>query len=309
MPCSIRARVSKKPVTEPVSQHQAIAAQQAGNWFSLLRKLLTQPMGLIGFILVSVFFLVAIFADLLAPYDPNAINILIKLQGPSSAHWLGTDQLGRDTLSRLIFGARIAFIVATVAIGCAVVIGVLLGSIAGYGGKWLDSIIMTLFDMMRSYPVIMFALAVVAIFGPSQTTIIAIIIVTATPTYGRLMRTQTLTLRQAEYVLAARALGLSTATILLRHIVPNTIGPILIVASMDVPFVIAVEASLSFLGLGIRPPTASWGGMLNDGYTFIKNSPWLVISAGVPLILVTIGFTYLGEQLRDILDPKLSKFK
>ena len=296
-------------MTEPVSQHHAIAAQQAGNRFSLLRKLLTDPMGLIGFILVSVFFLAAIFADLLAPYDPNAINILTKLQGPNSAHWLGTDQLGRDTLSRLIFGARIAFIVAAVAIGCAVVIGVLLGSIAGYGGKWLDSIIMTLFDMMRSYPVIMFALAVVAIFGPSQTTIIAIIIVTATPTYGRLMRTQTLTLRQAEYVLASRALGLSTATILLRHIVPNTIGPILIVASMDVPFVISVEASLSFLGLGIRPPTASWGGMLNDGYTFIKNSPWLVISAGVPLILVTIGFTYLGEQLRDILDPKLSTFK
>ena len=296
-------------MTEPVSQHHAIAAQQAGNRFSLLRKLLTDPMGLIGFILVSVFFLAAIFADLLAPYDPNAINILTKLQGPSSAHWLGTDQLGRDTLSRLIFGARIAFIVAAVAIGCAVVIGVLLGSIAGYGGKWLDSIIMTLFDMMRSYPVIMFALAVVAIFGPSQTTIIAIIIVTATPTYGRLMRTQTLTLRQAEYVLASRALGLSTAVILLRHIVPNTIGPILIVASMDVPFVISVEASLSFLGLGIRPPTASWGGMLNDGYTFIKNSPWLVISAGAPLILATIGFTYLGEQLRDILDPKLSTFK
>lgn len=296
-------------MTEPVSQHHAIAAQQAGNRFSLLRKLLTDPMGLIGFVLVSVFFLVAIFADLLAPYDPDAINILTKLQGPSSAHWLGTDQLGRDTLSRLIFGARIAFIVAAVAIGCAVVIGVLLGSIAGYGGKWLDSIIMTLFDMMRSYPVIMFALAVVAIFGPSQTTIIAIIIVTATPTYGRLMRTQTLTLRQAEYVLASRALGLSTAVIVLRHIVPNTIGPIFIVASMDVPFVISVEASLSFLGLGIRPPTASWGGMLNDGYTFIKNSPWLVISAGVPLILVTIGFTYLGEQLRDILDPKLSKFK
>ena len=296
-------------MVEPMPPHHAGAEPQVRNRFTLIGKLLSDPMGLIGFILVSVFFFVAIFAELLAPYDPNAINILTKLQGPSSAHWLGTDQLGRDTLSRLIFGARIAFIVAAVSIGCAVLIGVLLGSIAGYGAKWLDSVIMTLFDMMRSYPVIMFALAIVAIFGPSQATIIAIIIVTATPTYGRLMRTQTLTLQQAEYVLASRALGLSTATVLLRHIIPNTIGPILIVASMDVPFVISVEASLSFLGLGIRPPTASWGGMLNDGYTFIKNSPWLVISAGVPLILVTIGFTYLGEQLRDILDPKLSKSK
>ena len=290
-------------------QHHGCAAVQVRNRFSLLRELLSDPMGLVGFILVSSFFLVAIFADLFAPYDPNAINILHKLQGPSNAHWLGTDQLGRDTFSRLIFGTRIAFIVAAISIGCAVFIGVVLGSIAGYGAKWLDSIIMTAFDMMRSYPVIMFALAVVAIFGPSQATIIAIIIVTATPTYGRLMRTQTLTLRQAEYVVASRALGLSTAAILRRHIIPNTIGPILIVASMDVPFVISVEASLSFLGLGIRPPTASWGGMLNDGYTFIKNSPWLVVSAGVPLILVTIGFTYLGEQLRDILDPKLSKSK
>ena len=275
--------------------------------FSVLSALLRNPMGCIGFILVALFFFVALFADFLAPYDPNAINILSKLQGPSPDHLLGTDQLGRDTLSRLIFGARIALYVAAVSIGCAVVIGVVFGAIAGYGAKWLDSLIMTLFDMMRSYPVIMFALAVVAVFGPSQATIIAIIIVTATPTYGRLMRTQTLTLRQAEYVLSARALGLSTATILRRHIVPNTIGPILIVASMDVPFVIAVEASLSFLGLGIRPPTPSWGGMLNDGYIFIKNSPWLVVSAGIPLILVTIGFTYLGEQLRDILDPKLSQ--
>ncbi len=277
--------------------------------FPVLSALLRNPMGCIGFILVSFFFLVAVFADFLAPYDPNAINIPGKLQGPGSDHLLGTDQLGRDTLSRLIFGTRIALYVAALSIGCAVVIGVISGAIAGYGAKWLDSIIMTLFDMMRSYPVIMFALAVVAVFGPSQATIIAIIIVTATPTYGRLMRTQTLTLRQAEYVLSARALGLSTTTILRRHIVPNTIGPILIVASMDVPFVIAVEASLSFLGLGIRPPTPSWGGMLNDGYIFIKNSPWLVVSAGIPLILVTIGFTYLGEQLRDILDPKLGQSK
>ena len=153
----------------------------------------------------------------------------------------------------------------------------------------------------------MFALAVVVLFGPSLFTIMAIIVATSFPTYGRLMRTQTQSLRQAECILSARALGLGMPRILVRHIIPNTIGPILIVASMDVPFVIALEAGLSFLGLGVRPPTPSWGSILNDGYTYIRNSKWILISAGIPLILVTIGFTFLGEQLRDIFDPKIDR--
>jgi peptide/nickel transport system permease protein len=270
-----------------------------------LRQLLSDPMGLIGFILVTSFVLIALLAPFIAPFDPIKIDIIAKLQGPSLEHWLGTDQLGRDTLSRLMYGAQIALWVAVTSIGSAVCIGAVLGSIAGYGPKWLDNTIMLIFDTLRSYPVIMFALAVVAIFGPSLTTIILIIVITSCPTYGRLIRTQTLTLRNAEHTLSARALGLSAPVILFRHIMPNAIGPVLIVASMDVPYVIALESSLSFLGLGIRPPTPSWGGMLNDGYSFIRNSPWLVASAGLPLILVTIGFTFLGEQLRDTFDPKL----
>lgn len=185
--------------------------------------------------------------------------------------------------------------------------GSLLGAIAGYGPAWLDFVIMLIFDTMRSYPVIMFALAVVVLFGPSLTTIMVIIVATSFPTYGRLMRTQTQTLRKSEYILSAQALGISTPRILLKHVLPNTIGPILIVASMDVPFVIALEAGLSFLGLGVRPPTPSWGSILNDGYTYIRNSSWILFSAGAPLILVTIGFTFLGEQLRDILDPKIGR--
>jgi len=274
---------------------------------AVLTRLAKDPMGLIGLVIVTSFVVIALFADILAPYDPIKIDIMNKLQDPSPAHWFGTDQLGRDTLSRLVHGAQIALMVAVSSIGIAVVIGSILGAIAGYGPSWLDFIIMLLFDTIRSYPVIMFALAVVVIFGPSLTTIIAIIIATSFPTYGRLMRTQTQTLRNAEYVLSARALGISTPVILMRHILPNTIGPILIVASMDVPFVISVEAGLSFLGLGVRPPTPSWGSILNDGFTYIRNSPWILFSAGAPLILVTIGFTFLGEQLRDILDPKLGR--
>ena len=273
----------------------------------LIYRLCRDPMGVVGLLIVISFLIIAIFADFLAPYDPSKINILNKLQGPSADHLFGTDQLGRDTLSRLIYGTQIALMVAGVSIGLAVIIGSILGAIAGYGPNWIDFVIMLLFDMVRSYPVIMFALAVVVLFGPSLFTIMAIIVATSFPTYGRLMRTQTQSLRQAEYILSARALGIGMPRILLRHVLPNTIGPILIVASMDVPFVIALEAGLSFLGLGVRPPTPSWGSILNDGYTYIRNSKWILISAGIPLILVTIGFTFLGEQLRDFFDPKIDR--
>ena len=281
--------------------------QASSKSLKLILRLFKDPMGLIGFTIVTCFVMIAIFADFIAPFDPNKIDILNKLQGPSANHFFGTDQLGRDTLSRLIHGTQIALLVAGISIGLAVLIGSILGTIAGYGPNWLDFSIMLLFDMVRSYPVIMFALAVVVLFGPSLTTVMAIIVATSFPTYGRLMRTQTQSLRQAEYILSAQALGVSMHKILLRHILPNTIGPILIVASMDVPFVIALEAGLSFLGLGVRPPTPSWGSILNDGYTYIRNSKWLLLSAGAPLILVTIGFTFLGEQLRDIFDPKINR--
>lgn len=284
-----------------------IEALRTSSIKNIISKLLHDPMGAVGLLIVVSFLLVAIFAGVLAPYDPNKIDILNKLQGPSLQHLVGTDQLGRDTLSRLIHGTQIALIVAVVSIGLAVLMGSILGAIAGYGPAWLDFIIMLIFDTMRSYPVIMFALAVVVLFGPSLTTIMVIIMATSFPTYGRLMRTQTQTLRKSEYILSAQALGIGTPRILLKHVLPNTIGPILIVASMDVPFVIALEAGLSFLGLGVRPPTPSWGSILNDGYTYIRNSSWILFSAGAPLILVTIGFTFLGEQLRDILDPKIGR--
>ena len=218
----------------------------------LIYRLFQDPMGAVGLLIVISFLIIAIFADFIAPYDPSKINILNKLQGPSSDHLFGTDQLGRDTLSRLIYGTQIALMVAGVSIGLAVLVGSILGAIAGYGPNWLDFVIMLLFDMVRSYPVIMFALAVVVLFGPSLFTIMAIIVATSFPTYGRLMRTQTQSLRQAEYILSARALGLGMPRILVRHVLPNTIGPILIVASMDVPFVIAAQDQTKPLGQVLR---------------------------------------------------------
>lgn len=271
------------------------------------RRLAQNHLGLAGFVIVAIIVLSAIFADWIVPYDPIAMNLKDRMQGPSWSHLLGTDQLGRDTFSRVIMGGRVALQVALISIGVAVAVGLALGMIAGFGPRWLDHLIVLLFDTVRSFPTVMFALAVVALVGPSLETVMVVIIVTSIPVYGRVVRTQTLSIKNNEFIVAERAMGASSARILLVHVLPNVIGPLLILASMDIPGVVALEAGLSFLGLGVKPPTPSWGSLLNEGYSLIRNTPWLVIAGGIPLILTTLGFTFLGEALRDIFDPKLRK--
>jgi peptide/nickel transport system permease protein len=205
----------------------------------------------------------------------------------------------------VLFGGRIALRVALIAISVAMAAGLLLGMIAALGPKWLDRFLVVSFDTMRSFPTIMFALAIVALTGPSLNTVIGVIIITSIPVYARIVRTQTQALREQEFILAERSMGASTARILRHHVLPNIAAPLFILASMDVPAVIGMEAGLSFLGLGVSPPVASWGSILNDGYSYLRNSPWPIIAGGIPLILVTLGFTFFGESLRDILDPKL----
>jgi peptide/nickel transport system permease protein len=275
--------------------------------FSGLRCLLADPQGLAGLILVALFLTSALFAHWLAPYDPNALDVRARLGGPSLAHLAGTDQLGRDTFSRVLYGGRVALQVAFWSISVSLLLGILLGMLAGYGPRWLDSALLLLFDTVRSFPTIMFALAAVTLAGPSLEMVILILIVTSVPVYGRIVRTQTLSLKVTEFILAERALGAGAARILCVHVLPNLIGPLLILASMDVPVVVTVEAGLSFLGLGVRPPTPSWGNILSDGYAFIRSTPWLVLAGGFPLILTTLGFTFLGEALRDIFDPRLRR--
>ena len=279
--------------------------QTRGEMVDIVRHLLRDPLGLTGLVIVSVIFLAAIFADWIVPYDPIALNIKDRMQGPSLSHLLGTDQLGRDTLSRVIMGGRVALQVALPTIGGAVLIGVVLGMIAGFGPRWLDNLIILLFDTIRSFPTVMFALAVVALVGPSLHTVIFVIMMTSIPTYGRVVRTQTLTLRNSEFILAERSMGASTGRILAIHILPNVLGPLAVLAAMDIPTVVGLEAGLSFLGMGVKPPTPSWGSILNDGYTLIRNTPWIIVAGGIPLILTTLGFTFLGEALRDVVDPKL----
>ncbi len=265
------------------------------------------PLGLIGLIIVGVIVFSAVFAAWIVPYDPIAMNIPDRMQGPPTAHLLGTDQLGRDTFSRVIMGGQVALKVALPAIFGAMAIGLTLGMIAGYGPKWLDNFLMLLFDTIRSFPTVMFALAVVALVGPSLQTVVFVVMATSIPTYGRVARTQTLTLRNSEFILAERAMGASIVRILSVHMLPNIIGVLAVLVAMDIPTVIALEAGLSFLGLGVKPPTPSWGALLKDGYALIRQTPWLVVGGGLPIVIATLGFTFLGESLRDVVDPKLRK--
>ena len=270
-----------------------------------LWRLMSDPMGAGGAVIVVSFVLLALFAPWVAPYDPLKLDVLNKLQGPSLAHLAGTDQLGRDTLSRLIWGSRTALGISLTATGVAGAIGLVLGLIAGYGPRWLDGALVLVFDSLSSLPMILFALAVITILGPGTTTLILVIVLVSIPGYARLIRAQTLTLKTADFVQAERSMGASVPRILGRHLLPNVVGPLVIVLSMDVPVVIMLEAGLSYLNLGVRPPTPSWGNILYDGYNSLRQQPTLVVAAGVPLVLSTIGFTFLGEGLRDALDPRL----
>lgn len=270
-----------------------------------VRRLLREPLGVFGLVLVLLVIFGAVFAEFLTSWDPTRINPRDRFLGPSTDHLLGTDQLGRDLFARFLHGGRIALYVALVSTAISLAIGILLGLIAGYGPRWLDNLLILLFDAMKSFPTVMLALALVTITGPSLTAVIVVVILVNVPGYARIVRTQTIAIKTSEFVTAAQSMGASTARILRVHIMPNVIGPLVILASMDIPVVIAIEAGMSFLGLGVRPPTPSWGSILNDGFGQIRETPWIAIAGGLPIILTTLGFTFLGETLRDVFDPRL----
>lgn len=292
--------------TEPIRETPAGPADRGGGAL-FWRQLSKNPLGLFGFALVVVMVSSAVLADFIAPHDPTQIMLGPRLAPPSWEFLLGTDQLGRDVFSRIVVGGRVALVVAFSALGAALTAGMVLGLIAGFGPRWLDNALLLLFDTLRSFPVIIFALAVIALLGPSLASVIFVVAVTTVPIYARVVRTQTQSLRNSEFILAEQAMGAGTIRVLAVHVLPNVIGPLLILVSMDVPLVITLEAGLSFLGMGVRPPTPSWGTILSDGYSYIQRTAWLVIAGGIPIVLTTLGFTFLGEALRDIFDPKLQR--
>jgi peptide/nickel transport system permease protein len=285
---------------------RAEPASRGATWRQL-RRVLRDPMGLFGASLVVLVVLGALFADLLAGYDPVKMVVRERFAAPGADHLLGTDHLGRDLFARVLHGGRIALSVAVGATALSLAIGVVLGLIAGYAPRWLDNLMILMFDAVKSFPTIMLALTLVTLFGPSLTSVVVVVVLVNVPGYARIIRTQTIALKSAEFVLAARSMGANVARILRVHVMPNVIGPVLILASMDIPVVIAIEAGLSFLGLGVRPPTPSWGAILNDGFANIRESAWIVIAGGLPIVITTLGFTFLGETLRDVFDPRLRR--
>ena len=268
--------------------------------------ILRQPLGAIGFVIVLTFVVSVVFAPLIAPYDYARQDIPNRMEGPSVKYWLGTDHLGRDIFSRLVYGSRIAFGTALPSVAIALTVGTMLGLLAGYIGGWVDNIIVVVMDTLQAFPSIMLSLAILALLGPSLINVIIVIGLTWMPNYARVIRAQTLSIREKAFVEAERSLGATDRGILLSHILPNAIAPALLLAAMDLPWVITFEAGLSFMGMGVRPPTPSWGAILSEGFAHIFESQWPIVWSGIILALTTLGFTLFGEALRDVLDPRLS---
>ena len=271
---------------------------------SLLRKALQNPLSKTGFLIIVLVFLLAMFAPLIAPYDPNDINVKAILLSPSWQHWMGTDGLGRDVLSRMLYGGRISLLVGLVAVGIATAIGIILGAIAGYYRGWVDTLIMRLVDVMLSIPSFFLILAVIAFLTPSIINVMIVIGLTSWMGVTRLVRAEFLSLAGREFVLASRTLGAKDARLIFTHLLPNSLTPIIVSSVLGVAGAVLMESGLSFLGLGVQAPQASWGNILTDGKDYIQFAWWLSLFPGLAILITVLGYNLLGEGLRDALDPR-----
>jgi len=270
-----------------------------------VKVFLNRPVVVFGTILIVLLVMSALFAPLLAPYDPYEQNLAMVLQDASPAHWLGTDTLGRDTLSRIIFGSRIALLIGVGTVALAATVGTTLGMIAAYFGGLVFTLIMRLTDAMMAIPALLLALVVSTLLGSGITAVIVAVALALVPGYIRLMAGQVLTTKQNEYVTAARAIGADKTAVMFRHILPNCVSPLIVQVTLVIGLAILIEATLSFLGLGIKPPTAAWGSMVYDGYRYLALRPILSIGPGLAIMLVVFAFNMVGDGLRDALDPRL----
>lgn len=272
----------------------------------LWQRVRSNRMALAGAVIVACMFTLALLAPVLGG-DPGAIDVSARLQAPGPNHLLGTDDLGRDVLSRILYGARISLMVGFVAVGIATLIGILLGAVAGYYGGWIDSVIMRFVDIMLCFPSFFLILAVIAFLEPSIWNIMIIIGLTGWMGVARLVRAEFLSLREREFVLAARALGASDGRVIFRHVLPNALSPVLVSATLGVAGAILTESALSFLGIGVQPPTPSWGNMLIVGKQTLGTAWWLSAFPGLAILLTVLGYNLLGEGIRDALDPRLKE--
>ncbi|MGZ8269940.1 MAG: ABC transporter permease [Methylophilus sp.] len=271
---------------------------------SILTKALANPLAKAGFIIIVTVFLLAMLAPWIAPYDPDDINVKAILLAPSSHHWMGTDGLGRDVLSRMLFGGQISLLVGLVAVGISTSIGIVLGALAGYYRGWVDTFIMRLVDIMLSIPSFFLILAVIAFLTPSIINIMIVIGLTSWMGVTRLVRAEFLSLSEREFVQASRTLGAKDARLIFKHLLPNSLTPIIVSAVLGVAGAVLMESGLSFLGLGVQAPQASWGNILTDGKEYIQFAWWLSLFPGLAILITVLGYNLLGEGLRDALDPK-----
>ncbi|WP_025844892.1 ABC transporter permease [Brevibacillus agri] len=274
-------------------------------WREAWRALRKNKLAMVGLAIILFFVTVAVFAPVIAPYPYDEGELVMKNKPPSEEHWFGTDYNGRDVFSRVVYGARISLWVGTFSVIGSVVAGTILGLLAGFYGRWIDTVISRVFDIMLAFPSILLAIAIVAILGPSlQNALLAIAIINI-PTFGRLVRSRVLSLKEEEFVMAARAIGMKDSRILMQHILPNSLAPIIVTGTMGIATAIIEAAALGFLGLGAQPPEPEWGKMLSDSRQYIQKAPWTVIFPGLSIMLTVLGFNLIGDGLRDALDPRM----
>lgn len=290
--------------TVKVKNQQAVT-QPASPWKDAWRNFKKNKIAVTGTIIVLIFTIMAIFAPWLTPYSHSSGQLVDRLQPPSSDHWLGTDDFGRDILSRIIYGARISLTGGFAAVSGSIVVGSLLGVIAAYYGRWVDTLISRIFDILLAFPSILLAIAIVTILEPTlQNALIAIAIINV-PNFGRLIRSRVLSVKEEEFITAARAVGMNDRRILFKHIIPNSITPVVVQGTLAIATAIIEIAALSFLGLGTQPPKVDWGMMLSESQQYIVSAPWTMIFPGLAIMLTVLGFNLMGDGLRDALDPKM----
>ncbi|MFE8700559.1 nickel transporter permease [Cytobacillus sp. FJAT-54145] len=294
--------------TEPsIGVPDKVRSTRATRWLNFYKKLAKNKAAIAGAIIVLVFVALAILAPVIAPYDPTHMEMSKKLQTPSAEHWLGTDDKGRDMLSRLLYGAQISLTVGILSTLLGAIVGIIMGVVSGYYGRWIDTFIMRVCDVLLAFPGILLALAIVSILGASTTNVIIAVAFFAIPTFARIVRGSTLSVKKLEYIDAIRAMGSSDMRIIFKHILPNIMSPIIVQSTLYIASAIITAAALSFLGMGTQPPDPEWGTMLAQGRSYVAQAPHLTLFPGLVILIVVIGFNLFGDGLRDALDPKAKK--
>jgi peptide/nickel transport system permease protein len=304
----VRGSLTVPEVGEPMGTAPRQSIRGAGSGVGLvhtLREVMRVRLAKFAASVLLATLAAAVFAPWLAPYDPMKAKPWDSLKAPSSQYWLGADRLGRDQLSRLIYGARISLVIGIVGVSMAVVLGVLIGVTAGWYGRIWDEVLMRLMDGLSSFPSLLLAISLVAITGGAVLNVILVVGIVGTPWVARVIRSQVLSVREREFIMAVAGMGAHPWRIMLKHLIPNCMAPVIVQASLGVASAILLEASLSFLGVGVKPPTPTWGGMLRNAFETMDQAPWLTISPGVAIFLVVLAFNFFGDALRDVLDPKL----